>query len=124
MGREEEYVDDDKLTTVTVEAVDVSRDGLKKVAEDEDEEDDNAVMKEPAEGALKADVPTRDANGKRIWTIEKPERSKGRGRRKRRSSTRVKLSGSRRGSKRILRAKSKPKKERVNSRSVDLYEKR
>ena len=40
---EEEYVDEDRFTTVTVEAVDVSRDGLCKVAkEDEDSEEPNA----------------------------------------------------------------------------------
>ena len=43
---EEEYIDEDKFTTVTVEAVDVNRDGLKRVHDDTEEnlkgQDDSA----------------------------------------------------------------------------------
>lgn len=35
VDHEEEYVDEDRFTTVTVEAVDVSRDGLHKVIQEE-----------------------------------------------------------------------------------------
>lgn len=43
VDHKEEYVDDDRFTTVTVEAVDVSRDGLHKVIQEEDYENpDNA----------------------------------------------------------------------------------
>ena len=74
----EEYVDDDKFTTVTVEAVDVSRDGLKRVIDDVEE--DREVRKgelgeKPAQDALEGQVPRRDANGKRIWTKERPRSS-------------------------------------------------
>lgn len=44
LDREEEYIDEDRWTTVTVEAVDVSKEGLKKVADDEDEEVPNLVV--------------------------------------------------------------------------------
>ncbi|PMD32021.1 hypothetical protein L207DRAFT_500385 [Hyaloscypha variabilis F] len=39
LDREEEYVDEDRWTTVTVEAVDISKEGLKKVREEDDEEE-------------------------------------------------------------------------------------
>ena len=40
IDHEAEYIDEDRYTTVTVEAVDVSKEGLHKVAEDEDSEED------------------------------------------------------------------------------------
>lgn len=39
IDHEEEYVDEDKYTTVTVEAVDVSKDGLQKVVDVEEDSD-------------------------------------------------------------------------------------
>ena len=39
VDHEQEYVDEDRFTTVTVETVDVSRDGLCKVIQEEEEED-------------------------------------------------------------------------------------
>lgn len=39
VDHEQEYVDEDRFTTVTVETVDVSRDGLYKVIPEEEEED-------------------------------------------------------------------------------------
>ena len=45
VDHEQEYVDDDRFTTVTVEAVDVSRDGLHKVIHEEDSgNSDNADL--------------------------------------------------------------------------------
>jgi ribosomal RNA-processing protein 17 len=41
IDHEAEYIDEDRYTTVTVEAVDVSKEGLHKVAEYEDTRDDN-----------------------------------------------------------------------------------
>lgn len=50
IDHEAEYIDEDRYTTVTVEAVDVSKEGLHKVAEDEDsEEDDSRDPKIPAD---------------------------------------------------------------------------
>lgn len=40
IDHEEEYIDEDKYTTVTVEAVDVSKEGLQKVADEESEASD------------------------------------------------------------------------------------
>jgi ribosomal RNA-processing protein 17 len=39
IDHEAEYIDEDRYTTVTVEAVDVSKEGLRKIAEDEDTEE-------------------------------------------------------------------------------------
>lgn len=42
IDHEEEYIDEDKYTTVTVEAVDVSKEGLHKVVDSEEEEEQEA----------------------------------------------------------------------------------
>lgn len=42
IDHEEEYIDEDKYTTVTVEAVDVSKEGLHKVVDIEEDEDSEA----------------------------------------------------------------------------------
>lgn len=51
IDNEAEYIDEDRYTTVTVEAVDVSKEGLHKVAEDEDtvEEGDSREPKIPSD---------------------------------------------------------------------------
>lgn len=60
IDHEEEYIDEDRYTTVTVEAVDVSKEGLSRVA-DEDEEED-------AETKAKRYAPKVDENaGKKKW---------------------------------------------------------
>jgi len=58
IDREEEYIDEDKYTTVTVETVDVSKNGLKKTKEAGDED---------------SDAEKEDEAKKRIWTKEKPK---------------------------------------------------
>jgi ribosomal RNA-processing protein 17 len=58
VDHEEEYIDEDKYTTVTVEAVDVSKEGLQKVAnEDEDEVEEKTFVK-PFD---------KDDKGKKVW---------------------------------------------------------
>ena len=42
VDHEEEYVDEDRYTTVTVEAVDVFKDGLHRVADEAEEEEDKS----------------------------------------------------------------------------------
>ena len=42
VDHEDEYIDDDRFTTVTIEAVDVSKDGLHKVRQDEGQDSDAA----------------------------------------------------------------------------------
>lgn len=53
--REEEYVDEDRFTTVTVEAVDVSRDGISKAVQEEDVEDseDPEIGNRPSTNGVK-----------------------------------------------------------------------
>jgi len=73
VDHEDEYMDEDRFTTVTVEAVDVSRDGLQKVARDEEN-------KSEASGTESHDGERTSAShgragfekGKRIWTKEPP----------------------------------------------------
>jgi ribosomal RNA-processing protein 17 len=57
IDHEEEYIDEDKYTTVTVEAVDVSKEGLQKVVDVE--EDDSEAEAPPL-------VETKD-KGKKEW---------------------------------------------------------
>jgi ribosomal RNA-processing protein 17 len=54
VNREEEYIDEDKYTTVTIESVGISKDGFEKPGE----------KKEVVEGPKKE---------KRVWTKEKPK---------------------------------------------------
>ena len=70
IDEEAEYIDEDRHTTVTIEAVDVTRDGLHKVV---DEKDENSV------DTRVADIePSQDLDGKlkqktkRVWTKERP----------------------------------------------------
>lgn len=73
INQEDEYIDEDKYTTVTIESVGISRGGFSRPG-DEDTEAVNkaaAAEKEAAEQAKKGEI-KRDANGKRIWTKERP----------------------------------------------------
>ncbi|KAH7072975.1 nucleolar protein 12-domain-containing protein [Paraphoma chrysanthemicola] len=75
INQEDEYIDEDKYTTVTIESVGISRSGFSVPGED-NEEDKKVVEKvEEAEEKGKDGKPVvrRDANGKRIWTKEKPK---------------------------------------------------
>jgi len=72
VDHEEEYIDEDRYTTVTVEAVNVSKDGLQKAADeegsDEDMEDGEGsgdIMKEAG----------KDPTGKKTWP-KKPRKKK------------------------------------------------
>lgn len=75
IDHEAEYEDEDRHTTVTIETVDITRDGFQKVADantsggDEDDEPQ-------AEGAQAITGTTNEGKpvkGKRIWTKERPE---------------------------------------------------
>ncbi|KAK3308566.1 nucleolar protein 12-domain-containing protein [Chaetomium strumarium] len=57
---EEEYIDEDKYTTVTVEAVSVDRDGLRKPELEQSSEDGDSAPDEDGNGG---DDPGKDANG-------------------------------------------------------------
>jgi ribosomal RNA-processing protein 17 len=65
LDHEEEYVDEDRYTTVTVEAVDVSKEGLRKVVDDESEDAKEVEYAKPVE---------KEETGKKKWP--KKERKK------------------------------------------------
>lgn len=66
IDHEEEFIDEDLYTTVTVEAVDVSKEGLHKISQEDEEADDESNNK-PATGR-----PSTRQGAKRIWTKERP----------------------------------------------------
>jgi len=65
IDHEEEYVDEDRYTTVTVEEVDVSKEGLHKVTGNDDS-DENLQETKPEE---------KEATGKKTWP-KKPRKKK------------------------------------------------
>ena len=69
VNREDEYIDEDRYTTVTVEAVDIDREGIHTGetadAKSEDGGGDGEKGKAPADGA--------GETKKRIWTKERPK---------------------------------------------------
>ena len=75
VNHEDEYIDEDKFTTVTVEAVDVSKNGLEKVIPDEDGEnmvlDSQRPHVEPQKATVSQGI-TGSEKGKRVWTKEPP----------------------------------------------------
>jgi ribosomal RNA-processing protein 17 len=62
VNQEDEYIDEDKYTTVTIESVGISRDGFEKAGVDEggdaDQDKENGVD---------------GGRNKRVWTKEKPK---------------------------------------------------
>lgn len=75
VDHEDEYVDDDRFTTVTVEAVDVSKDGLHRAHRDDGEESDATETEPPQRKASEASM-GREADAgkkKRVWSKERPE---------------------------------------------------
>ena len=75
---EDEYIDDDRFTTVTVEAVNVSRDGLHKVRQENDDSDASSAGR-PSKGTTSESVAKESAEAqkaKRKWTKEAPSGSK------------------------------------------------
>ena len=70
IDHEDAYVDDDRFTSITIEAVDVSRDGLRKV--EQQAETDSLTLEAEAPGGTGGDsareVQTGPEKGKRIWT--------------------------------------------------------
>ena len=81
IDHEAEYIDEDKYTTVTVETMDVSREGLLKAQQGEDQ------LKQGTHGEagdldIDAEIPSRK---KRKWTKEKPNNRLDKPRKKRRN---------------------------------------
>lgn len=71
MDHEAEYVDDDRFTTVTVEAVHISRDGFQRIAEELDDEIDRSEKAEESKSGQREDREI-NSSGKRVWTKERP----------------------------------------------------
>lgn len=75
VDHEDEYMDEDRFTTVTVEAVKVSKDGLQKVVQDEENDSEVSGIDRP-DGEPHKTTPlqgrTGSEKGKRIWTKEPP----------------------------------------------------
>lgn len=69
VDHEAEYIDEDKYTTVTVETIDVSKEGLYKAEKPDGEQEEDQRKAEKAE--QEAAKP-----GKRVWTKEKPSKPK------------------------------------------------
>lgn len=67
VNHEEEYIDEEKYTTVTVEALDVSKEGIYKASKGEDHSSEPTNVEE-TESADKKDDPTKKA-----WTRDKPK---------------------------------------------------
>lgn len=78
MDHEAEYIDEDKYTTVVVEEMDVTKEGLMKVGQDEDDdsttgkspEPDAAAEEENADAISKSE---KKKTGKRPWSKDKPK---------------------------------------------------
>lgn len=71
VDHEAEYIDEDKYTTVTVEAMDLSKDGLQKVEQEGRRQEDDigpAADEKDTEVELKVDSNPK----KRTWTKDKP----------------------------------------------------
>ena len=75
VDHEDEYMDEDRFTTVTVEAVNVSKDGLQKVVHNEENESEASDTDRPDRKSQRCTASQgRNATekGKRIWTKEPP----------------------------------------------------
>ncbi|KAF2832089.1 hypothetical protein CC86DRAFT_442480 [Ophiobolus disseminans] len=83
INQEDEYIDEDKYTTVTIESVGISRAGFLKPDDTDPDADAHAAKRAAAEAEAEEDLVAdktkgghevkRDANGKRIWTKERPK---------------------------------------------------
>ena len=75
VDHEDEYMDEDRFTTVTVEAVHISKDGLQKAVQEEEDGSDvadtNRSDMEPPESTA-SQGRTGSEKGKRVWTKEPP----------------------------------------------------
>lgn len=86
VDHEEEYIDEDKYTTVTVEAVDISREGLSKAADSDAEEEPKKDYSKPEEDTKKKKWPKKERKPKFRYE-SKVERKAGRAKLKAKKST-------------------------------------
>lgn len=75
VDHEDEYVDEDRFTTVTVEAVDVTRDGLRKAVGEDDNSQESGTegVDNGSSKGVAGHKRTGLEKGKRIWTKEPPK---------------------------------------------------
>jgi ribosomal RNA-processing protein 17 len=77
IDHEAEYIDEDKYTTVTVEAMDVTKEGLMRFEEEElngtEEEKSKTQNDEGAEDVEKSASKTEKKTTKRPWTKDNPK---------------------------------------------------
>ena len=70
IDEEAEYIDEDRHTTVTIEAVDVTKEGIYKVVDEASDEE--VVVAEGEEKAIQTDRVNIQGQSKRAWTKERP----------------------------------------------------
>lgn len=64
IDHEAEYIDEDRYTTVTVEAVDISKEGLHRITDENEAEDDEGAAKTKPPASAVSNVET---NTKKVW---------------------------------------------------------
>ncbi|KAK5194846.1 hypothetical protein LTR92_004975 [Exophiala xenobiotica] len=102
VDHEAEYIDEDKYTTVTVEAMDVSREGLFKAEQAKDSE--NPQQEE--EGVAEAEPEDLSEKKKRKWTQAKPKSSTDKPKRKKKRNFRYEGKVERKAARSKQKAKS------------------
>lgn len=79
IDHEDEYLDEERHTTVTIETVEVTRDGLRRNRDDiEDDDDKNGEEKTQDYEAMRSTQSTGKSDGKKHlpWSKDKPARPK------------------------------------------------
>lgn len=115
VDHEDEYMDEDRFTTVTVEAVDVSKDGLQKAIGDEGSENRGLDTERPDKDPQRRTSLQGSAGSgkeKRIWTREPPSGPKKR-KRKFRYESKAERKATRFKERSGNKAKSRARKERT-----------
>jgi ribosomal RNA-processing protein 17 len=82
VDHEEEYIDEDKYTTVTVEELDVSKEGLLRVADEDESEDTLEAEVKPVEEEKKGKQWPKKPRKKKFRYESKAERKVTRGKQK------------------------------------------
>ena len=72
VNHEEDYHDDERRTTVTIEAVDVTKDGLRQISDEVDESIEDEHRPDSELEAQPMVTSKADREPKRVWTKEKP----------------------------------------------------
>lgn len=113
-GREDEYIDEDKYTTVTVEPMalrsdeEVETDGDEEDDEEDEEEGASTTKRKPQTATTNPD--TDEMKKKRIWTKEKPEKpDKKKVKKPKKSKFRYESKSERKNNKNKARLKNKAK---------------